>query len=149
MCALGWGIEAVILAKCLKNSSVKNECVLNIRQTVSALIYGIVILPVISGWKFTAGLFADGTGMLLPTVAIAALCATVSYLLYYKTIVKLGASKAMALNITYTAWAIAFTVVILRDFSVINPITLICAAVVVICGIFAATDFKELFKSKT
>ena len=61
------------------------------------------------------------------------------------TIGKIGASKAMALNITYTAWAIVFTVVILGDLSVLNPFTLLCAAVVVVCGILSATDMRTLF----
>ncbi len=145
MCAFGWGVEAVILAKCLKDDSIKNEYALNIRQTVSALIYGVIIIPFLGGWKITAELFMTDTGMLLPTIAIAALCATVSYLFYYKTIAKIGASKAMALNITYTAWAMLLTVIILRDFSIINPTTLISSAVIVVCGILAATDLKELF----
>ena len=145
MCAFGWGIEAVILAKCLKDPNIKSEYALNIRQLTSALIYGVIILPILGGWKFTIGLFSGGTGILLPTVAVAALCATVSYLLYYTTIGKIGASKAMALNITYTAWAIIFTIIILRDYSVLNPLTLLCASVVVICGILAATDMKTLF----
>ena len=76
------------------------------------------------------------------------MCAGVSYLLYYKVISKLGASKAMALNITYTAWAIVFTVIILGDFSVLNPVTLCFAFIVVACGILAATDMKKLFKKK-
>ena len=148
MCAFGWGIEAVILAKCLKDPSIKNEYALNIRQMTSALIYGLLIIPVLGGWKFTAGLFTGHTGMLLITVAIAALFATVSYLFYYKTIAKVGASKAMALNITYTAWAIVFTVIILRDLSVLNPFTLLCAAVVVVCGILSATDIKVLLEKR-
>ena len=148
MCAFGWGIEAVILAKCLKDPSIKNEYALNIRQMTSALIYGLLIIPVLGGWKFTAGLFTGHMGMLLMTVAIAALFATVSYLFYYKTIAKVGASKAMALNITYTAWAIVFTVIILRDLSVLNPFTLLCAAVVVVCGILAATDIKVLLEKR-
>ena len=145
LCAFGWGIEAVILAKCLKNPEIKNECALAVRQTTSALVYGIMILPILGGWDFTAALFAGDTGMLLPTIAAAALCATVSYLFYYKTIAKVGAAKAMALNITYTAWAIVFTVVIRGDISVLNPMTLLCAGVVVVCGVFAAADMKTLF----
>ena len=93
----------------------------------------------------TAGLFTGGEVKLLLTVAAAALCATVSYLFYYRAIGKLGAAKAMALNITYTAWAMVFTVVLLRDLSVLNPMTLVCSAVIVICGICAATDMKKLF----
>ena len=39
MCAFGWGIEAVVLAKCLKDTTIKSEYALNIRQATSALIY--------------------------------------------------------------------------------------------------------------
>ena len=148
MCAVGWGVEAVILAKCLKDDAIKNEYALNIRQTVSALIYGIIIIPLLGGMGFTADLFSSCTGMLLPTIAAAALCATVSYLFYYKTISKIGASKAMALNITYTAWAMLFAVLFLGDVSVITPTTLACSLVIVVCGILAATDLKMLFAKK-
>ena len=43
----------------------------------------------------------------------------------------------MALNVTYAAWAIVFTVVILKDTSVL-----------IVCGIFAAADFKELLSKE-
>jgi len=145
LCAFGWGIEAVILAKSLQDPEVTDEYALTIRQTTSALTYGIIIVPVIGGWGFTINLFTSGTGMLLPIIAIAGLFATVSYLFYYRAIAQIGASKSMALNITYTAWAIFFTVVILRDFSVLNPITIGCSLVVIVFGILAAADFKELF----
>lgn len=148
MCAFGWGIEAVILAKTLKNAKINKESVLTIRQTVSALSYAIIILPVIGGWNFTLNLVTANTGILFPILALAALSATVSYLFYYKALHKVGAAKAMSLNITYTAWAILFSVIILKDFSIINPLTLVCACVVVICGVLAATDFKELIKKK-
>ena len=148
MCAFGWGIEAVILAKCLKDPEVLDEYALQIRQTTSALTYGIIILPVLKGWGFTASLFSAETGWLLPTIAIAALFATVSYLFYYKAISQIGASKAMALNVTYCAWAIVFTVLILRDTSVLTHITIICAIVVLVCGIFAAADFKEILSKR-
>ena len=148
MCAFGWGIEAVILAKCFKDDGIKNEYALNIRQVVSALIYGALILPVIGGWKPTVGLLARGEGLLLSVIAIAALCATLSYMFYYRAIAAIGAAKAMALNITYTAWAILFTVVLLGDLSVLNPMTLTFAPMIVICGFFATTDIKQLFKKK-
>lgn len=146
MCAFGWGIEAVILAKCLQDPEVTDELALQIRQTTSALTYGIVILPILRGWGFTASLFTSGSGWLLPTIALAALMATVSYLFYYRAISQIGASKAMALNVSYAAWAIVFTVIIFRDFSVLNPVTIICAVVVLLCGILAAADYKDLLK---
>lgn len=147
MCAIGWGVEAVIIAHAVKDPEVKDEYALNIRQATSACVYGIIILPILKGWGFTVSLF-HGTGWLLPTIAIAAVFATASYLCYYKAITKIGAAKSMALNVTYAAWSIVFTVVILRDTSVLTPFTIICAIVVLACGIFAAANFNDLFGKK-
>ena len=126
MCAFGWGIEAVILAKSMQDPEVKDEYALQIRQSTSALFYGIVLVTALRGWKFTVSLFVSNTHLVLPIIAAAALCATVSYLFYYKAIATIGASKAMALNVSYAAWAIAFTVLILHDTSVLKPMTLFC-----------------------
>lgn len=147
MCAFGWGIEAVIIAKCVQDDAVTDEIALQIRQTTSALVYGIIILPVMKGWGFTVSLFHE-TGWLIPTIAVAALFATLSYLFYYKAISQIGASKAMALNITYSAWAVVFTVVFLRDMSLLNPITIICTLVTLVFGILAGADYKELIKKQ-
>lgn len=46
------GIEAVILAKCMQDPEVKDEYALQIRQTTSALTYGLVILPKIKRLEF-------------------------------------------------------------------------------------------------
>lgn len=146
MCSFGWGIEAVIIAKCVQDDAVTDEIALQIRQTTSALVYGLVVLPIIGGWPFTVSLFHD-TGMLIPTIAIAALFATVSYLFYYRAISQIGASKSMALNVTYSAWAVVISVVVLQDFSLLNPVTIACTLVVLICGILAAADYKELFNN--
>ena len=144
MCAFGWGIEAVIVAKSVQDPLVTDEIALQIRQTTSALTYGIVLLPILKGWGFTVSLFS-GTGWLLPTIALAALFATVSYLFYYRAISQIGASKSMALHVSYSAWAILFTVLIFRDTSVLNPVTILCAVVVLVCSILAAADYKDLF----
>lgn len=148
MCAFGWGIEGVVLASCFKDPTVKSEYALTVRQTTSALLYGGIILPILGGWHFTGSLLTGGSVKLLFTVAMAALCATVSYLFYYRTISRIGVSRAMALNITYTAWALLFSVILLRDVRVLNPLTLCCAAVVVICGILASTDLTRMFGRK-
>ena len=144
MCAFGWGTEGVILSKCLKD--VNSEYALQIRQTVSALIYGVIIIPLLKGTHFTLSLFGKENISALLFIAAAALCATVSYLCYYKAIAKVGVSKAMGLNITYTAWAMFFGVIILQNYSVLNFGTIACSVVVVVCGILAAVDFKELYK---
>ena len=149
MCSFGWGIEAVILAKCMQDPEIKDEYALQIRQTTSALVNGLIVLPIVKGWGFTVDLFATKEmGILILTIAIAALFATVSYLFYYRAISQIGASKAMALNVSYSAWAIVFTIVFLRDMSVLTPTTIICTFVVLVCSILAAADFKELFRRK-
>ena len=156
MCSFGWGIEAVILAKCLTDPEVTDEYALQIRQTTSALTYGIILLPILGGvvggplegWKFAGSLFVN-TGWLMPTIAIAGLFATVSYLFYYKAIAQIGASKAMGLNVTYTAWALVFSTILSAvqgAFQLPSGLTIGCALVVLVCGIFAAADFKEIFK---
>ena len=136
------------MAKCLTDPEVTDEYALEIRQTTSALFYGAVILPILGGWDFTISLMTPETGWLIPVIAIAGLFATVSYLFYYKAIAQIGAAKAMALNVTYCGWSIVFTVLILQDFSVLTPSTILCAVVVLVCGIFAAADFREIFSKK-
>ena len=134
MCSFGWGIEAIIIAKCVRNEIINNEIALQIRQTVSALVYAIFILPILKGWNFTIGLFKYG-GWLIPTIVVAGLFATASYLFYYKALSRIYAAKAMALNITYCAWAVVFGVVFLRDYSLLNPLTILCTLVVLVFGI--------------
>lgn len=146
MCSFGWGIEVVILAKCMKDSdnAVKDEIALQIRQTTSAIIYGVVIIPMIHGWRFTIGLFSTPANKAIFVIAIASFFATVSYLSYYKAISQIGASKAMALDVTYAAWSVIFTIIFLHDFTLLDPITIICTVIVIGCGILAAVDFRDL-----
>ena len=144
MCALGWGVEAVIVAKCVQGNEVTDEIALQIRQTTSALIYGFVVLPVVKGWGLTVSLFS-GTGWLIPTIMLAALFATVSYLFYYKAISQIGASKSMALNITYSAWAVIFGIILLRNYSLLNSTTILCTIVVLVFGVLAGADYRDLF----
>ena len=143
MCSFGWGIEAVIVAKSVQDETVTDEIALQIRQTTSAIVYGAVILPIIDGWGFTVNLF-NGTGWLIPIIAIASLFATISYLFYYRAISQIGASKAMALNITYSAWVVIFSIVFLNDTSLLNPTSIICTIVVLVFGILAGADYKDL-----
>ncbi len=167
LCAFGWGIEAVILAKCLKDPEVTDEYALQIRQTTSALFYGAVILPVLAilgfkegglgPWAFTASLFGSSWKIIL-IIAAAGVFATVSYLFYYRAIAKIGASKAMALNISYVAWAMILALLLDvvwhifdKSHAIAYPsvLTIVCAIVVFVCSIFAAADFKEIFAKKS
>lgn len=148
MCAFGWGFEAVILARCLRDGDVEKRYALQIRQTTSALVYGAVLLPVLKGWPMTVSLFTQRMVKPLLYIAFAALFAALSYLCYYRAIHSIGAARAMALDVTYAAWALVFTAVIYRSADVLNVRTVLCTAVVLVCGILAAADFKELRKRK-
>lgn len=139
----GWGSEAVICAWGMRDDNVDNETALQIRETTSALVYCIVVLPVFGAWAFTISAIPSlGTGF----VALAALAGTASYLFYYKGISLIGAAKAMALNISYSAWAVVFGLVLLQ--SVPGPVEIICCIAILIGTILAASDWKELFCTK-
>lgn len=139
LCVFGWSAEAVICAYGMKDAQIDNRHALQIRQLTSALAYGLVLLPVLHGWKFAASLVpSNEVGLIL----LAALFGTASYLCYYRTISKIGAAKAMALNITYSAWAILFSVLLLHTLP--DTKSIICALVIVGASVLSGADFKQL-----
>lgn len=140
VCVLGWGTEAVVIDWGLRNASVDDECAMQIRQTTSALTYALVILPLLGGWPSAVAVL---TSSAMPVIALAALSGTASYLFYYKAIAALGASRAMALNITYSAWAIPFSLLLLGSMPDVRGV--VCAIVIILGAITAATDVKALF----
>lgn len=140
VCVFGWGTEAVIIAWGLHSANVDDENALQIRQTTSAVTYALVILPLLGGWPSAAAAFASEA---MPWIVLAALFGTVSYLMYYKAIARIGAAKSMALNITYSAWAIPFSFLLLGTMPDLRGV--VCAVVIILGAIAAATDFKELF----
>lgn len=137
---IGWGSEAVLCAWGMRDDSVDNETALHIRETTSALVYGAIILPFFGAWGFTIQATPSiATGI----IALSALAGTVSYLFYYKGISLIGASKAMALNISYSAWAVFFGFLLQGT---VPTIATICCCIVILVGtILAASDWNELF----
>ncbi len=143
LCCVGWAAEAVICAYGLKDPDITDEHALQIRQLTSAIFYGVVILNVLRGWRFTVGLIPTTC---TAVIALSALFGTASYVFYYKAIVKIGAAKAMALNITYSAWSIVFALLLLHTLP--DAKSIICGIVIVAGSIVAATDIKELVGKK-
>ncbi|MBQ0066294.1 MAG: DMT family transporter, partial [Firmicutes bacterium] len=142
MCSLGWGSEAVILAKSLQEEEVKDEYILPIRQASSALFYGLILLPGLKGYSLLSIVIIDLR--VWGWIGLASFFASVSYLCYYRAISIIGAAKAMALNVSYSAWALIFSVLLFQNTELLNPVTILCTLVVLICGILAATDFETL-----
>ena len=140
---VGWGSEAVLCAWGMRDDAVDNETALQIRETTSAIVYLLVVLPLFGAWAFTwSALPTFGVGV----VALAALAGTASYLFYYKGIATIGAAKGMALNISYSAWAVLFGLILLG--TVPGPVEIVCC-IAILCGtVLAACDWKELFSHK-
>lgn len=110
LCIFGWGMECVILAYGMKDDEITPEQSLQIRQLVSAVTYGILILPIFKAYPLVGEVFQSSQFFL---IAVIALSGTVSYVFYYKAIYTLGPTRAMALNISYSAWAIFLSFIIL------------------------------------
>lgn len=141
LCCVGWASEAVICAYGLKDPDISDEHALQIRQITSAAFYGIVILTALKGWGFTLDIAFTSTSAI---ILLSALFGTASYVCYYRAIATIGATKAMALNITYSAWSIIFSLVLLHTIPDVKSI--ICGVVIVLGSIVAAGDIKEFFK---
>lgn len=135
LCILGWGSEAVICAYGMKDDEMDSESALQIRQLTSAVFYGIMIIPVIKALPLVTEVIKTNVILL---IIITALFGTISYLCYYGAIYKIGATKAMGINITYFVWAIVFDFILLK-----NPIsikTIILGTVVMIGSYLVAKE---------
>lgn len=143
LCCVGWAAEAVICAYGLKDPDITDEQALQIRQLASAIFYGGVIITILSGWNFTMSLVPSQT---LAIIAISALFGTASYVFYYKAIATIGPSKAMALNITYSAWSIVFALLLLHTVPDVKSV--ICGIVIVLSSIVAGADINDFYIKK-
>lgn len=144
----GWGCEAVILAWGMRDDAVDNETALQIRETTSGLTYLVLVVPLGGALSSTGQALTSPGAMGL--VALAAAAGTASYLFYYKAIDLLGAARAMALNISYSAWAVLFA--FLLQSIVPAPIQIVLCIVILIGTVLAATEnWRELtsFKSQS
>ncbi len=137
---VGWGSEAVLCAWGMKDDSVDNETALHIRETTSALAYGVVVLPLFGAWAFT---LEAAPSIATGVIGLSALAGTISYLFYYRGISLIGASKAMALNISYSAWAVFFGFFL--QGTVPTFATVCCCIVILVGTVLAASDWNELF----
>lgn len=140
LAVIGWGSEAVLCAWGMRDDAVDNETAIQIRETASALVYGIVVLPLFGAWSFTAGAVPSlATGV----VALSGLAGAASYLFYYKGIAAIGAAKAMALNISYSAWAVVFGFIL--QGTVPSAATVFFCVLILAGTVLAASDWNELF----
>lgn len=137
LCVFGWGSECVICAYGMKDDEVSSECALQIRQMTSAIVYGILIVPVIGGIGLCFEVIRTSV---IWWIGATALSGTISYLFYYNAIYKIGATRAMGLNITYVVWSIMFDILI--NGRQIDLITIVCS-IMVIGGVYFVAKQPE------
>ena len=137
---VGWGSEAVLCAWGMRDDAMDNETAIQIRETTSVLVYAALVLPLFGAWGFTV---QAAPSLATGVVALSALAGAASYLFYYKGISKIGAARAMALNVSYSAWAVAFGFLLQGT---VPSLETVCLCVVILAGtILAASDWHELF----
>lgn len=139
MCVIGWASEAVICAYGMREEEVSPEQSLQLRQLTSAITYGVILLPLLQGIGTTLTISLSWASVV---ILITALFGTTSYVCYYKAIHAIGATKAMSLNITYSAWAILFGMILLGQ--ALSFKSIMCSLVIMIGSILAAGDIREL-----
>ena len=140
-CCVAWALEAVICAVGPNDPAITNEQALLIRNICSAVFYAVAGVTLIRGWGFTWQVCLSDA---MVPILVAALFGVLSYLCYYIAIVRLGAAKAMALNITYSAWAILFTAVLMHTMPDVKSI--LCSVVIVLGSLTASCDIRALFR---
>jgi drug/metabolite transporter (DMT)-like permease len=139
ICVFGWGMECVILAYGMKDDEISPEQALQIRQLVSTSAYGLLILPFFNGYPLVGEVIKSNEVWFIAGIALAG---TASYVYYYKAIYTIGPTRAMALNITYAAWTIILSFLILG-----TPMTLkliIFSIMIIIGSVIAVANRDEL-----
>ena len=135
LCVIGWGSECVICAYGMKGDEVSSEFALQIRQMTSAIVYGVLIVPIVGGIGLSVEILRTSV---IWWIAATALAGTISYLFYYNAIYRIGPTRAMGLNITYVVWSIIFDKFILG--SDIGILTVVSSVMVIIGVYFVAKE---------
>lgn len=139
ICCISWSLEAVIIAYGLKDESITSDQALTIRQTTSSLFYGVIIITLLGAWHSTLSIISTPVTLI---ILLSAVLGTYSYLNYYKAISKIGASRSMALNITYTAWSVVFSFIILGTVPTVTSI--LYGLMIVLGSLVASIDIDEI-----
>lgn len=113
--AIGWAIEGVISAWGMKSDDISPEVALFIREWTSALAYILIICPIFVGSYDSIVSVVSTIGGYTDTwimIVLASLLGVFSFLMWYTSINKIGASPALCLNVTYAFWSILFSVLL-------------------------------------
>lgn len=141
--AIGWATEAVVCGYGMKAGNVSPRMALLIRELTSAVVYMILVVPIAIGgyYNMLQGIYAvlsNYTCWLL--LLFTALIGMSSFLMWYTAINNIGAAKALCLNVTYSLWAVVFSLIILQ--TTLTPYVVI-GAICIVSGVAVSTLIKR------
>jgi len=139
ICAIAWGSEAVICSWTLEKYELLDTSALWIRQASSTMV-SVVIIAFLLVSGFSLDTVSEVVSDKLSWLLIAATCGALSYMFYYKSIHSIGASRAMAVNSSYSGFAILINVLLWGVVPTYQEIIL--GLLIVGGGIVAAYDYK-------
>jgi drug/metabolite transporter (DMT)-like permease len=130
--AIGWGLEGVLAA--FGSATIDSDIAVNIRQTVSGLVSGVVVLPLVGAIGLMKSTLLAG----IPVIwfAISGLCAAVSFLTWYKSNCMVGCAVGMSLNMTYVFWGVLLSILFLG--SAVTP-TIVTGSIVIFKHLLSLT----------
>ena len=124
--AIGWATEGVVCGYGMKSGKVDPYMALLIRESTSAVIYILLITPIMLGGYSEMIIGTKAIVEYIPcitTLFFTALIGMSSFLMWYTGIDLIGAAKALCLNVTYSFWAVVFSFLIIGGY-IMNKILL-------------------------
>ena len=140
ICAVAWGSEAVICSWTLGKYELDDTSALLIRQASSTVASAIIMIALIIGGFSVVGV-SDLVLDKMNWLWIAATCGALSYMFYYKAINRIGASRAMAVNSSYSGFAILINMLVWGVVPTYQELLL--GILIVGGGIISAYDYKK------
>lgn len=147
--AVGWASEGVVCGYGMKAGIVDPELGLLIRYTTSAIVYLFIVTPLFAGgfiatFDGISSVFSYAPCWVL--LAITAAIGMYSFLCWYTAIDNIGAAKALCLNVSYSFWGVAFSLLLSlffpHYFSGALSWYIVIGALMILGGVTMATLYK-------
>lgn len=138
VCACAWGSEAVLCSYGMKSGEISNLSAICIRQNLSMITYGTLLTLYFIFFHYGESIDFNSS---LAYIGIAAIFGSTSYYCYYLALATIGVSRAMALNISYTAFSAIFSYLLFGIELTINQ--MLIGFCIVVSGLVSAYDFEK------
>ena len=138
VCACAWGSEAVLCSYGMKSGEISNLSAICIRQNLSMITYGTLMTLYFVFFQYGESIDFNSS---LAYVGMAAIFGSTSYYCYYRALVTIGVSRAMALNISYTAFSAIFSYLLFGIELTISQ--MLIGFCIVVSGLISAYDFEK------